>query len=154
MKPKKLIRKKIISKLKENEWEIITDQDELNRLYEKKIREVLAEIQASGHKDVMEFVDLIQVAFSFAKVNGFTEELLSDLSVYKLMQLGDFSKIVLNNLNPDNPSNKIYFDEHLCFEGYGILRKLITFGILPEGTVSFVLKLLFGKIQEPVKRFN
>lgn len=66
MKPKKLIRKFITEKLKEGEWETITDQDELNRLYAIKVREELAEIQATDHKDIMEFVDLIQVAFSFA----------------------------------------------------------------------------------------
>ena len=59
MKPKKLIRKFITEKLKDGEWETITDQDELNRLYAIKIREELAEVQASDHKDIMEFVDLI-----------------------------------------------------------------------------------------------
>lgn len=110
MKPKKLIRKFITEKLKEGEWETITDQDELNRLYAIKVREELAEIQASEHKDIMEFVDLIQVAFSFAKQNGFTHEQLSVALIEKSVEKGCFGRLALNNLNPDNPSNKLYFE--------------------------------------------
>ncbi len=109
MKPKKLIRKLITEKLKEGEWETITDQDELNKLYEIKFREELAEIQESEHKDIMEFVDLIQVAFSYAKVNGFTHEQLSLALVTKSIEKGTFGRLALNNLNPKNPSNKLYF---------------------------------------------
>jgi hypothetical protein len=69
-RPKKLIRSLITGKLKAGEWENITDQDELNRLYAIKIREELAEIQESGHS---------------------------------------FGRLALNNLNPNNPSNKLYF---------------------------------------------
>ena len=110
MKPKKLIRKFITEKLKEGEWETITDQDELNRLYAIKIREELAEVQASNHQDIMEFVDLIQVAFSFAKQNGFTHEQLSVALIEKSVEKGSFGRLALNNLNPDNPSNKLYFE--------------------------------------------
>ena len=55
---KKLIRKNIIEKLKVGEWEEIENQEELNRLYALKVKEELAEIQESDHKDIMEFVDL------------------------------------------------------------------------------------------------
>lgn len=109
MKPKKLIRKHIVEKLKEGEWETITDQDELNRLYAIKVREELAEIQESDHKDIMEFVDLMQVAFSWAKQNGFTHEQISTALVEKSVEKGSFGRLALNNLNPNNPSNKIYF---------------------------------------------
>jgi len=109
MKPKKLIRTGIIEKLKDGEWEFITNQDELNLLYEIKVREELAEIQASNHKDIMEFVDLIQVAFCFAEENGFSRgEVLASLS-QKAVDKGSFSRWALNNLNPSNPSNKLYF---------------------------------------------
>ena len=110
MKPKKLIRKFINEKLKDGEWELITDQDELNHLYALKIHEELGEIQLSGHKDIFEFVDLIQVAFSFAKQNGFTHEQLSVALIEKSVEKGPFGRFALNNLNPDNPSNKIYFE--------------------------------------------
>ena len=110
MKPKKLIRSGITEKLKEGEWETIADQDELNLLYAIKIREELAEVQASDHKDIMEFVDLIQVAFSFAKQNGFTHEQLSIALIEKSVNKGSFGRLALNNLNPDNPSNKLYFE--------------------------------------------
>lgn len=109
LKPKKLIREFIIEKLKEGEWETITDQSELNRLYEIKIREELAEIQASNHNDIMEFVDLISVAYSFARVNGFDPNSISLAIREKKESKGDFDRLALNNLNPDNPSNKIYF---------------------------------------------
>lgn len=110
MKPKKLIRKFITEKLKEGEWEIITDQNELNKLYALKIHEELEEIQTSEYKDIMEFVDLIQVAFSFAKQNGFTYEQLSVALIEKSVEKGSFGRLALNNLNPENPSNKLYFE--------------------------------------------
>lgn len=111
LKPKKLIRKNIIEKLKEGEWEEINDINELNKLYALKVKEELSEIQESKHKDIMEFVDLIQVAFSFAKVNGFCYEELSLALVTKSAEKGVFGKLALNNLNPENPSNKLYFEE-------------------------------------------
>lgn len=108
--PKKLIRKFIAEKLKEGEFEIITNQNELNKLYALKILEELEEIKISEHKDIMEFVDLIQVAFSFAKENGFTHEQLSIALIEKSVEKGSFCRLALNNLNPENPSNKLYFD--------------------------------------------
>lgn len=110
MKPKKLIRSQIIKKLNPLDWEEITDQKELNELYALKIKEELLEIQQSEHKDIMEFVDLIQVAYSFAKINGITEEKLSTALLAKSTDKGGFSNIALNNLNPNNPSNKMYFE--------------------------------------------
>lgn len=111
MKPKKLIRKFITEKLKDGEWEVIIKQDELNQLYALKIREELLEIQNSEHKDIMEFVDLIQVVFSFAKENGFTHSQLSVALLEKSIDKGYFGRWALNNLNPKNPSNKIYFEK-------------------------------------------
>lgn len=110
MKPKKLIRKFIVDKLKQGEWEVITDQDELNKLYALKIREELVEIQASEHKDISEFADLISVAFSFAQENGFDyDDLMSEIMA-KAADKGRFSRIALTNLNPSNPSNALYFE--------------------------------------------
>jgi predicted house-cleaning noncanonical NTP pyrophosphatase (MazG superfamily) len=108
-KPKKLIRSAIVEKLKDGEWETITNQDELNKLYALKVQEELAEIQLSEHRDIFEFVDLIQVAFSFAKQNGFTHEQLSVAITAKAIDKGQFGNLALNNLNPENPSNKLYF---------------------------------------------
>jgi|GEM_PF-2175510 len=110
LKPKKLIRKFITEKLKDGEWETINDQEELNRLYAIKVREELNEIQSSGHQDIMEFVDLIQVAFSFAKQNGFTHEEIAAAMIEKSAEKGPFGRLALNNLNPNNPSNELYFD--------------------------------------------
>lgn len=110
-KPKKLIRKGVIEKLKEGEWEIIENQDELNKLYALKVIEELEEIQSSEHKDIMEFVDLMQVVFSFAKQNGFSQEDLSKAMIEKSIDKGIFGKWALNNLNPNNPSNKLYFQK-------------------------------------------
>ena len=108
-KPKKLIRKYITEKLKEGEWEEITDQKELNKLYALKIKEELEEIQESEHKDIMEFADLLQVVFSFAKQNGFTHEQIAAAMIEKSVDKGTFGRLALNNLNPNNPSNELYF---------------------------------------------
>ena len=110
MKPKKLIRNFVTHNLKKEEWETITDRDELNRLYALKIREELAEIQASEHKDIAEFADLITVVLSFAKQNGFTHDQLQRAMFDKCFEKGVFSNTALNNLNPNNPSNKLYFE--------------------------------------------
>lgn len=111
MKPKKLIRSKIIDKLKDGEWEFITDKDELNKLYILKIKEELEEIINSDFKDIMEFVDLIQVAFQFSRINNFTHEEISLGLIFKAIEKGTFSNIVLNNLNPSNLSNSLYFGD-------------------------------------------
>jgi predicted house-cleaning noncanonical NTP pyrophosphatase (MazG superfamily) len=110
-KPKKLIRGRITEKLQPNEFETIEDQNELNRLYALKIKEELAEIQASEHKDIMEFVDLIQVVFAFAKANGISDYDLQKYAALKTESKGNFSNIALNNLNPENPSNALYFEK-------------------------------------------
>ena len=113
MKPKKLIREKIISKLKNGEFENITNLAELNTLYALKVREELAEIQESEHKDIMEFVDLIQVAVCWAEQNGFYYKQVELAANIKFVEKGKFSNLVLNNLNPENPSNKLYFENDL-----------------------------------------
>ena len=110
MKPKKLIRNFITEKLKEGEYETITNQKELNQLYALKIKEELIEVQESDHKDIMEFVDLIQVAFSFAKQNGFTHEQIAAGLIEKSVNKGTFGRLALNNMNPNNSSNKLYFE--------------------------------------------
>ena len=109
---KKLIRAFITNKLKESEWETITNQEELNRLYALKVREELEEIQLSGHRDVSEFVDLIEVAYAFAKQNGFTYDQIAEVLIAKRKMSGTFGRIALTNLNPNNPSNRIYFENN------------------------------------------
>ena len=111
MKPKKLIQPGILSKLKEGEWETITDQTELNRLYALKIMEELAEIQASDHKDLKEFADLFQIVTDFARENGFDRNEVMNAAFAKAEVKGDYGRLALNNLNPDNPSNKLYFEQ-------------------------------------------
>ena len=108
--PKKLIRNRIVELLDKTAWEFITNKTELNELYALKVQEELAEIQESDHKDIKEFIDLIQVAFCFAKQNGFTHEELSLALIEKSAEKGSFSNIALNTLNSDNPSNKIYLE--------------------------------------------
>lgn len=110
MKPKKLIRTELAKKLPPHEVEIIESREELNKLYALKILEERAEIVASDHKDVNEFVDLIQATFQWARLNGFYDEILIDAMEVKSTDKGVFLDVALNNLNPDNPSNKIYFE--------------------------------------------
>lgn len=108
-KPKKLIRSNMVFRLDPSECEIIHDKDELNKLYALKVLEELAEIQMANHKDLMEFADLVQVAMDFAEINGFSNKELLAAVEQKALEKGEFCDIVLNNLNPENPSNKIYF---------------------------------------------
>ena len=110
MKPKKLIRNKIIEKLKPGEWETITDMAELNKLYALKIQEELIEIQKSEFKDVKEFADLIEVSLCFAVQNGFPEFAIATAMLKKQNDNGTFERTALNNLNPNNPSNEMYFE--------------------------------------------
>ncbi len=110
MKPKKLIRREVVNLLKPGEFETITDLAELNKLYALKIREELEEIQAADHKDINEFADLVQVSIDFALANGYTLDQLDSAGAKKFDEKGGFSNIALNNLNPSNPSNKLYFN--------------------------------------------
>lgn len=109
-KPKKLIRDKIVDVLKEGEWQVVEDKEELNYLFGKKVKEELAEIEHAKYTDVKEFADLINVAFRFAEANGFTKKQLMEVIIEKEKSKGTFSNIALTNLNPNNPSNKIYFN--------------------------------------------
>ena len=110
MNPKKLIRDKIIEHLRPEDWEIVFDESELNNLYALKIQEELNEIKESNHTDIMEFADLIQVAISFANENGFTfKEVMKAVESKKELK-GTFTKTALNSLNPQNKSNKMYFE--------------------------------------------
>ena len=110
MVPKKLIREKTTNVLKAEEWEIITDKEELNRLYVQKVKEELNEIEYANFKDITEYADLIQVVVSFAIVNDFTYEDLFNTITEKATKKGTFNNTALINLNPENPSNKIYFN--------------------------------------------
>lgn len=105
---KKLIRNKIVERLEPNEWEVITDSAQLNHLYALKVQEELNEIILSRFNDGLEFADLIEVAYAFAKANGFTADEIDSIRSQKLVLRGGFSDIALTNLDPDNPSNQIY----------------------------------------------
>lgn len=108
-KVKKLIRHKVIENLKEGEWEWIDDPAELNKLYALKVLEELEEIKNSDHKDIMEFADLIQVTTAWAQQNGFSYNQIIQAMNMKFDKSGMYSRIALNNLNPNNSSNNIYF---------------------------------------------
>jgi hypothetical protein len=88
------------------------------------------EIQASSHQDITEFSDLISVAFSFAQENGFKyEDLMSEI-LLKSSEKGKYSRVALNNLNPENPSNKLYFSpdpSELLKEAVGLLEELLPY---------------------------
>jgi predicted house-cleaning noncanonical NTP pyrophosphatase (MazG superfamily) len=109
IRPKKLIRHKTIKFLQQNEFEVITNRDELNKLYALKIQEELLEIQRAGHKDIEEFCDLITVAVCFAQQNGFSLQQIMDVGNAKINNKGEFTDVALTNMNPSNKSNEIYF---------------------------------------------
>jgi len=115
--PRKLVRDKNPEHCKAKgvkaEHEVISDRQEIRRLFRLKIMEELQEIQDSGHKDINEFADLVQAAVSYARMSGHTFDDLFDAIMDKKRKLGAFSNVVLTTLNPDNPSNRVYFDEFL-----------------------------------------
>lgn len=115
MKPKKLVREGIPALVQERECEFIEDKEELNKLYALKVKEELAKIQSADHKDILEFADLVQVAYDFAAQNGFSKEELDLAILGKFEKKGGFSNLALNNLNPYNPSNMLYFANNLNY---------------------------------------
>lgn len=118
MKPKKLIRDKVIFKLKTGEYEQIYDPEEINKLYALKVQEELAEIQRSNHQDVTEFADLIDVAIAFAQQNGHSLDTLHAVSDAKAEEKGEYTNWALTNMNPNNPSNKLYLNYPAPFLKY------------------------------------
>jgi len=110
-KPKKLVRSGIVDFVEPDEIELITDKDELNALYSLKVKEELQEIINSNFQDEFEFADLLEVVFRFAEVNGISQHSLMITAIEKGQQKGTFNGTVLNNLNPKNPSNALYFNQ-------------------------------------------
>jgi len=108
MTPRKLIRNGVIQKLKIEEWTLETNKEELNRLFDLKVKEELDEIIRSERRDVYEFADLLQVAHDYAALNGFSDDDLYKAIDQKLTDKGAFTNAVLISLNPNNSSSKLY----------------------------------------------
>jgi hypothetical protein len=70
----------------------ISDIKELNELYALKIREELAEIQASDHKSITGFAELLQVVVAFAVENGYTDKQLINCVT---LNTGENTKLIL-----------------------------------------------------------
>jgi predicted house-cleaning noncanonical NTP pyrophosphatase (MazG superfamily) len=113
---KKLIRDKYAQTLTAEEVEQVTDKQELNKLYELKVREELQEIVDSGCKDVQEFGDLMEVVRAWAEQNGITGGELFSTIIQKEKERGRFSNTAISNIYPDHPSNQVYFNakESVC----------------------------------------
>jgi predicted house-cleaning noncanonical NTP pyrophosphatase (MazG superfamily) len=107
---KKLIRDKMAFILDPEELDNCDNKEELMGLYALKLREEIEEIKGSDYKDIMEYADLIQVALGLASLNGFKMEDVMKAMEDKYELKGGFSNLVLTNLNPNNPSNKIYLE--------------------------------------------
>ena len=107
--PKKLICHKTINYLQKGEYEYIEDMDELNKLYTLKVIEELAEVAASNYKDIDEFADLIKTVYAFAHANKITPDELSIAVMERAAVKGVMHNAALINMNPENPSNALYF---------------------------------------------
>jgi predicted house-cleaning noncanonical NTP pyrophosphatase (MazG superfamily) len=107
---KKLIRNKMALQLNPNELDYCLDRKELIGLYTLKLKEEIEEIKNSNYQDIMEYADLIQVTLSLANLNGFKIEDVMKAIDDKYELKGGFTNLVLTNLNPNNPSNKIYLE--------------------------------------------
>lgn len=114
-KPMKLIRDKVIAKLKAGEVRHVLNEDDLNDLYMLKVLEELGEIEKSDFKDAMEFADILEAIYTLAARNGFDKEYLERAMFQKREKKGGFSNLVLVNMNPNNPSNRIYY---YMYRGY------------------------------------
>lgn len=111
-KVKKLVRDKIIEYLHSSEYEICENKDELNNLVCQKIREELLEVINSDFDDIKEFADLVQIVQHLYKINAFTTSQINKAIIEKTKERGGFSNLVLTNLNPNNSSNNMYFEEY------------------------------------------
>lgn len=144
----KLIRSKMVNLglISQNEVTHITDIRELNKLYAYKIMEELGEIQASDHKDIMEFADLLQVVINFAELNGMDLRAINNVMAEKAKEKGGFNTLVLTNLNPTNPSNtqsvSIYARELL--KGYKPEPKFIK----AEGMFDMPKQDMYGPLED------
>lgn len=107
---KKLIRNKMALQLNPDDLDYCLDREELIGLYTLKLREEIEEIKNSDYKDIMEYADLIQVTLSLASLNGFMMDDVMKAIDDKYELKGGFTNLVLTNLNPNNPSNKIYLE--------------------------------------------
>lgn len=105
--PEKLVRTG--QPTKRGETRIETRLPRLNELFILKVKEELAEIERSGFSDVDEFGDLLQVVLDFANANGINRDTLEYARLKKTNEKGNFTWNVLTVLNPENPSNAIYF---------------------------------------------
>jgi predicted house-cleaning noncanonical NTP pyrophosphatase (MazG superfamily) len=107
---KKLIRDKMAFILNPEELDNCDNKEELMGLYTLKLREEIEEIKGANYKDIMEYADLIQVALGLASLNGFKMDDVMKAMEDKYELKGGFSNLILTNLNPNNPSNKIYLE--------------------------------------------
>jgi len=108
--PKKLIRDKISAQLEITKTQYVYDHKELNKLYDLKVQEETSEIKFAEHSDIKEFADLIQVAYDWALVNGFTKNQVNEAIIDKANTNGTFSNIVLLDLDIERQSNHLYFE--------------------------------------------
>ena len=111
-KVKKLVRDKVKEKLHTSEYEYCENKEELNNLVCQKIREELLEVINSDFSDIKEFADLTQIVQHLCKINGFSSSQINKAIIEKTKERGGFSNLVLTNLNPNNSSNNIYFEEY------------------------------------------
>jgi predicted house-cleaning noncanonical NTP pyrophosphatase (MazG superfamily) len=119
--PVKLIRTKkahrLLSenKLKEEELSTVFIDtygiDEFRELLILKIKEELEEVKFSRYRDIDEFADLVEAVRCLATLSNISiVEILYKADAKRELD-GDFiAGTILKNLNPNNPSNKIYFE--------------------------------------------
>lgn len=117
---RKLIRDKMAEFLKPEEIYHCDNQNELMELYSMKLKEEIEEIRNSNYKDINEYADLIQVALGLASLNGYSFDEVIKAMNDKFNVKGGFSNLVLVKLNPNNPSNKIYFEDAIKYSYWQI----------------------------------
>lgn len=114
---KKLVRTKLAEeKIPPHELSTTKDRISTNKLFAKKLIEECIEYLDSDCKDPSEAGDVLQVSLDWFKYNELDNVVISFTKMEKEGERGGFGKYILNNLNPNNESNEIYFNSLGCLD--------------------------------------
>lgn len=88
----KLVRDLLDDRIPAEELRIETDEAELSRLLGEKLREEIAELEASGHADVGEFADVLEVLRTIAARRGIVWASVESARLEKRAERGGFER--------------------------------------------------------------
>lgn len=114
---KKLVRTTLAeNKIPPHELSKTTDRNSTNKLFAKKLIEECIEFLASDCTDPSEAGDIFQVSMDWFRYNNIDPMIIAHSQSRKFDERGGFGEYILNNLNPNNESNEIYFESLGCLD--------------------------------------